>query len=434
MFEDEGLRFRVRNFLKGVAALLLVVWVFRGWLGLEGYNEQIAWVIIALIFIIELLGVGKWFGITLSGIVFAVAKAFFIVALFIFVGGWLGLPSELVLHGFTITAKKALAYSIVLGIAGLLVARFDFPIRRGRDITPKVERKAYEFTGLTYDGVVVKGDGKAYPIKFGKKRVGWAIEGDVTVEVKTPIGTVRKRLIGPTVIWTRLNLEGRKVSPNPAFVETVSSMLSPRIYEGKTESVIDLGFLKVYEGEGFEYVKLPFLEVISTPEGEEVRIGPIKIHEGRPRKIRGEMFTIRELGNGFQLTKVDDRMSIVTDEFKIEIVGNKVTYRSGSEKLTVGDNYVSLSSGDISISVGKGSAKIRIEDAIISARDGKVKIRIGDSIHTIRSEEAFKLVLKKAKEIVEEQSEDVIEGLGVDKARLNRRVKELLDELMKFLG
>ena len=54
--------------------------------------------------------------------------------------------------------------------------------------------------------------------------------------------------------------------------------------------------------------------------------------------------------------------------------------------------------------------------------------------HTIENEEAYRLVMRKAKEIVEEQSAGLIEGLGVDRAMLGRRVRELLDELMKFMG
>ena len=42
--------------------------------------------------------------------------------------------------------------------------------------------------------------------------------------------------------------------------------------------------------------------------------------------------------------------------------------------------------------------------------------------------------MKKAKEIVEEQSAELIEGLGIDRTLLNRRVKELLDELMGYIG
>jgi hypothetical protein len=95
---------------------------------------------------------------------------------------------------------------------------------------------------------------------------------------------------------------------------------------------------------------------------------------------------------------------------------------------------VSLRSGDVSVTVGRGRAKIRIEDVVISAREGKVRIRAGGKTYTVENSEAYKLVMEKAREIVEEQSAGLIEGLGVDKTLLNQRVKELLDELMEFLG
>ena len=145
------------------------------------------------------------------------------------------------------------------------------------------------------------------------------------------------------------------------------------------------------------------------------------------------MLTIRELRNGFQLTKVGERLKVQTDEYSIEVEGERVTYRSGNESLSLGET-VSLRSGDVSVSVGRGRAKIRIEDVVISARDGTVRIRTGGKTYTIENGDAYRLVVRKAKEIVEEQSAELIEGLGIDRTLLNRRVKELLDELTAYLG
>ncbi|AEH24405.1 DMT family transporter [Pyrococcus yayanosii] len=421
-YEESFLRFRIRDYLKGLTALLIVLWLFKGWLRLEAYNEYMVWAIIALIVIIELLGVGRWFGVTVSGVIFALAKAAFLIAVFLFFGKWLGLP-----EGFPITAGTAFAYAVVLAIAALLVAKFD----KG-EIKAKVESKAYEFTGAHFGNVELVGRGKAYPVKFGRRMVGWVIDGSVEVVAETPLGTVRKKLIPPIAVWTSLSIVGKKTSPDPAFVEMANRLMHhDRLYKkNKADTVVDLGFLKVYEGEDFEYVKLPFLEVIETPSGEEVRIGPIRIREGHPERPPSEMLTIRELTNGFQLTKIGDRLRIQTEDYSIEVSGERVTYRSGGESLSLGKDHVSLKAGDVSITVGRGRAKIRIEDVVISAKDGKVRIRVGGKIHTIEDAEACQLVIEKAKEIVEEQSAELIEGLGVDRARLNKRVKELLEELM----
>lgn len=110
-----------------------------------------------------------------------------------------------------------------------------------------------------------------------------------------------------------------------------------------------------------------------------------------------------------------------------------MTYRSGDETLSLGET-VSLCSGDISVTVGRGRAKLRIEDVVISARDGTVRIRVGGRTQAIENREACDLVLRKAKEIVEEQGVEMVEGLGIDRAKLNARVKELIDALMKCLG
>ncbi len=421
---NEGPRFRLAEYLKALTAILLIVWLFKGPLRLEAYNDEMVYAIIALLFAFELLSVGRWFGVTVSGVVFALAKGFFWTSVFLFFGQWLGMSEAL--HSYDGTA---FAYAVVLSIAGLLLSKFD-----ERRMEIKVEKKAYEFSGADFGDVKLKGSGKAYPVKFGRKRVGWVLDGEVEIEAETPLGKVAKRLLSPVILWTEESIAGKKASPDPAFVSRVNEMVNPeRLYMKDKDSVVDLGFIKVYEGENFEYVKLPFIEVVQTPTGEEVRVGPMRFREGNPEMPPGEMLTIRELRNGFQLTKVGDRLKIQTDEYSIEVDGERVTYRSGNEVLRLGE-AVSLRSGDVSVTVGRGRAKIKIEDAVISAREGKVRIRAGGRTYTVENPEAYRLVVKKAKEIVEEQSAELIEGLGIDRTLLNRRVKELLDELMGYIG
>ncbi|ASJ09148.1 hypothetical protein A3L11_07860 [Thermococcus siculi] len=420
----EGPRFRLAEYLKAVTAILLIVWLFKGPLRLETYNDQIVYAIIVLLFAFELLAVGKWFGVTISGIVFALAKGFFWTSVFLFFGQWLGMSESL--HAYDGTA---FAYAVVLAIAGMLLAKFD-----EKRLDLKVEKKAYEFNGADFGDIKLEGTGKAYPVKFGRKKVGWVLDGEVAVEVDTPLGKVSKKLLSPVIVWTEEKLGGKKVSPDAAFVARVNGLVNPeRLYRKDKDSVVDLGFIKVYEGEGFEYVKLPFIEVIETPSGEEVRIGPMRFRDGNPEMPPGDMLTIRELRNGFQLTRIGDRLTIKTEEYTVETDGKRVTYRSGNESLSLGET-VSLRSGDVSVSVGRDRARIKIEDVVISARDGTVRIRAGGKTYSIENAEACRLVLDKAKRIVEEQSAELIEGLGIDRALLNRRVKELLDELMGYIG
>ncbi|WP_010478335.1 hypothetical protein [Thermococcus zilligii] len=434
-YPEEGLRFRVADFLKKVTALLILAWIFRGPLRLEAYLEYIVWAIIGLIFACELLSAGKWLGVSLSGVIFALARAFLWVSVLLFVGGELiGLPESLSGEKAFLTAGTAFAYFLVLSIAGLLVGSTPFRGSSSKWFT--VEKKAYSFSGADFGDVRLSGSGKAYPVRAGRKTVGWVIDREVEVEAETPLGKVRKLLSPPVVVWTSRKLGGAKEEADHAFVERVQAMLDPdRLYRGKERAkIVDLGVIKVYEGDGFQYVKLPFIEVVETPHGERVKVGPIHVHEGKPVSPPGDMVTIRELGNGFQLTRAGDRLAIETEEYSIEVIGASVTYRSGGEALRLSGDYVSLKAGELSITVGKKGAKLRIEDTVITASDGKVRIRVGGKSYTIESQEACRLVMERAKEIVEEQSAELIEGFGVDRVALNARVKELIEQLMAYLG
>ncbi|AIF68927.1 hypothetical protein PAP_02495 [Palaeococcus pacificus DY20341] len=426
VMEEDSLRFRLKEYVRSFTFIVLVVWLLKGWLDLEKYDYQLTLAIIGLIVLGELLGAGKWFGITVSSVIFALAKGAFLVAVFLFFAKYIGLNPA-----FEGWAGKAFAYSVVLALAGFFVGKVDverFDIR--------VDKKAYAFDETELDGVILRGEGKAYPIKFGKKRVGYVIDGEVEVEAETPIGNIKRSLSSPVAVWTREELGGRKVEGDREFAKRMERLLNPnRLYRGyKRGDVVDLGIIKVYESEDFTYVKMPFLEVLETPEGSNVKIGPMKIKEGSPGIIKGEGFTIAELNNGFRLSKFGDRMTIKTEEFTLKVSPEYVKYTSGNESLTVGRKYVSLKTSDVAITVGKRKAKVSIEDIVISARDGKVKIRSGGRSYTIEDEHAFKLVLEKAKEIADEQSAELIDGLGIDKIRVAKKVKELLDELMTFIG
>ncbi|ASJ10727.1 hypothetical protein A3L12_05150 [Thermococcus sp. P6] len=423
-FAHESPRFKLAGYLKAIAAVLLIIWLFRDPLRLGKYNDWLVYSIVALLFAFELLSVGRWFGVTVSGVIFALAKGSFWTSVFLFFGRWLGMSEEL--HGY---AGTAFAYSVVLAIAGLLLAKFD-----EKSLDLKVERKAYEFNGAEFGNIGLEGTGKAYPVKFGRKRVGYVVDGNVTLHAETPIGRITRKLLSPFVVWTERDIAGRKASADPAFVERTNELLKVgKIYrKDKKGNAVDLGIIKVYEGEGFEYVRLPFIEVIESPTGEEVRIGPLRFREGTPETIPKEAITVRELRNGFQLTKVGDRLMVQTEEYSIEVEGERVTYRSGDEVLSLGET-VSLRSSDISVVVGRGRAKIRIGDAVISAREGSVRIRAGGKTHYLKNPGAYRLVMDKAREIVEEQSAGLIEGLGIDRTLLRKRVRELLDELTGYL-
>lgn len=120
------------------------------------------------------------------------------------------------------------AYAVVLTIAGLLLSKFD-----ERRIDWKVEKKAYEFSGASFGEVKLQGIGKAYPVKFGRKLVGWVIDGDLTVEAETPpIGKVTRKLLSPVAVWTSDKIVGKKTSPpDPGFVKRANELINP---EGST--------------------------------------------------------------------------------------------------------------------------------------------------------------------------------------------------------
>lgn len=85
----------------------------------------------------------------------------------------------------------------------------------------------------------------------------------------------------------------------------------------------------------------------------------------------------------------------------IEVLGDRVIYRSGDEVLSFGE-IVFFCLGDIFVMVGRGRVKLRIEDVVILVCDGMVRICVGGKIYIIESREVCNFVLRKVKEIVEE--------------------------------
>lgn len=103
------------------------------------------------------------------------------VCVFLFFGKWLGLSETFTGENAVITAGTAFSYAVVLTIAGILLAKLD-----EKRVDLKVEKKAYEFEGTSFGEVDLKGSGKAYPMKFGRKLAGWIIDGDLTLRLTLP--------------------------------------------------------------------------------------------------------------------------------------------------------------------------------------------------------------------------------------------------------
>lgn len=294
--EERSLRFRIVEYMKVFVVFLIIVWFFKGLLKFEVYNDYMVYVIIVFIFVFEFLSVGKWFGVMISGIVFVLVKGVFWMSVFLFFGKWFGFLEMFIGENVMIIVGMMFVYVVVFIIVGFFLFKFD-----ERRIDWKVEKKVYEFNGVFFGEVKFNGSGKVYFVKFGRKFVGWVIDGDLMVEVEILIGKVIRKFFFFVVVWILEKIVVKKIFFDFGFVKRVNEFINLEgfYYDKNKVSVVDFGVVKVYEGNGFEYVKVFFVEVISILVGEEVKIGFMRLCDGCVWKFRGEMFIIREFINGF---------------------------------------------------------------------------------------------------------------------------------------
>src|SRR5467141_2409324 len=210
---------RIATTLGGVSAILALVWLIRGPLGLQQYSTSILLAGIGFFFLGRVFrtetnsGVGR----AVSSLLWNLTSGFVGIILSIWILGWVAsLQSDVYPTVISSRVPILAVGAITAGLGAYAVQRLGLASKW--TATPFI---VAEGKGPTMEGtkLTVKQDTVGMPIRREGRTIGCVLLGEVSGSFKTPMGMVSASLPGP-VTTVGVPFQGRKVSRDEAFKMT----------------------------------------------------------------------------------------------------------------------------------------------------------------------------------------------------------------------
>jgi len=425
---------RAAEALGGMAALLLLVWLIRGLLGIQEYWFYLLLVSFAFIFL------GRIFSTrTNSGAARAVSSflgnltiASVIVILLIWFLGWVEPPSG----GFPSSFHTYLSDLVIVAIATGLGAYAAHKVnpRSSRTSAGQPPFAVREGNGLVMGEVklAAKHDTAGVPIRRSGRTVGCILLGDISASFETPMGAVNASLAGP-VTTVGIPFQGSKLNESEAVKMTgktpkqlvADARIDTSVSEslGRSESV-DLPFIHVEENEFEDVVEVGPIKVRDGPSGDQVKIGPFSIdshdehhHNGWHHRHDRHGWQGKWIARGVGDSYVRADGHYVSAKWN----GSSLSLDGSSMKLAVGSDSFSYSPTEVTTASPLHTLRVTQDKITLDTRKFTLKIS-GDNV-VLRAEDKTRTTESKAlasdlrallTETAKKQVKDVMEGLPID--------------------
>ena len=266
---------RAASAFGSMAALLLLVWLVRGFLSISSYSTDLLVASFGLIFLSRAFstrtrsGAGR----AVSSFLGNVAIGCIIVVIAIWFLGWVAsLQSSPLPSGFTNAIPDLVIVAISTGLLAYavreLTPRRENPFAGGPAILVRADSSAK--AGKTT--LSAKADTIALPVTKWGRTVGCVLFGDVKASFETPMGPVTASYTRPVTTFG-IPFRGDRAGRND-----VSRLTGKDTNQLIQEAQLDPKMTRV---DGFGHsVDLPFVHVREDSFGESVDVGPISVREG----------------------------------------------------------------------------------------------------------------------------------------------------------
>lgn len=438
---------RVAEALGGMAALLLLVWLVRGFLGIQGYSLYLLLVSFAFVFLDRIFrtrtssGVGR----AISSFLGNLTIASVVVIVLIWFLGWVATIQR---SAFPASISSSFPDLVIAAIAtglGAYAAHKVSP-RSGRTSAGQPPFAVGEGTGPVMGEVklAVKHDTVGVPIRRSGRTVGCVLLGDVSASFETPMGAVNASLAGPVTTvgipfkGNALNesevvkMTGKK--PKQLVAEARIDTSAPEAF-GHSESV-DLPFIHVDSNEFEDLVEVGPIRVRDGPGGGHVGIGPFSIdsdeehsHNGWHRRHGRHGWHGKWIARGAG----DSFIGADGSHFSAKWNGSSLSLDGSSMKLAVGSDSFSYSPAEVRTASPLHTLSVTQDKITLDTRKFTLKVS-GDNV-VLRTEDKTTSTESKAlagdlrallTETAKKQVKDVMEGLPIDLNEMLTSTEEVL--------
>ena len=400
---------RTATTLGGMSAILALVWLIRGPIGIQQYSASILLAGIGLFFLDMVFrtetisGAGR----AVVSFLWNLTAAFVGIILSIWILGWVAsLQSDVYPTVISSRVPYLAVVAITAGLGAYAVQKLG--LTRKWTATPFI---VAEGKGPTMEGtkLTVKQDTVGMPIRREGRTIGCVLLGEVSTSFKTPMGMVSASLPGP-VTTVGIPFQGRTVSsvevekmtgksPNQLFVES----------SGRADD-LDVGRIRLRDG----------------CMGDRWKIGPLIFDwDGDGEHHPRERWLAKGASNDYVTTN-----------------GHRATAKWNGSTLSVGDGSMELSAGSDSFSYSPKEVRtasplhtLRVTEDKITLDVRKFTLKVsGDSV-ILRTENKTSRTESKAlandlrsllTETAKKQVSDVMEGSPIDIGEMLNTTEEVL--------
>src|SRR5881296_2637218 len=409
---DSGLSLatrRIAGTLTGISAILALIWIIRGPLGIQQYSLSLLLAGFSLGFLGRIFRTETISGASraLVSFLWNLTWAFVGIILGIWILGWVAsLQSDVFPSVFSSWTPSLVVAAITAGLGAYAAQRLGLA-RRWR-ATPFI---VGEGRGPTMEGtkLTVKQDTVGMPIRREGRTIGCVLLGEVSTSFKTPMGIVSASLSGP-VTTVGIPFQGRTVTNDEALKMTGKD--PDQLIEETTSRAqnMDVGRIRIRDG----------------CMGDRWKIGPLIFDwDGDGEHHPRERWLAKGTGSAY----------VTTDGHRATAKwnGSTLSLGDGSMELAVGSDSFSYSPTEVKTASPLHSLHVTQDKITLDTRKFTLKV-LGDNV-VFRTEDKTSRTESKAladdlrallTEAAKKQVKDVMEENPIDLVEMLNTTEEVL--------
>jgi hypothetical protein len=434
---------RLSDVMGGMAAIVLLVWLIRGLVGIESYSLYMLLAGFGFILLARLFdtktnaGAGR----ATSSFLWNLTATSIIVILLIWFLGWVaGIQSDTLPAVISTKVPDLVIAAVVTGLGAYAAGKLGRGTRHAT--ASRLAFVVHEGNGPSIGGakLSVRRDTVGLPIKQSGLTFGCVLMGDLSASFETPMGAVTASLAGP-VTTMGIPFLGNRIGASEVVKMTgktpkqlaAETQVDPEVRfrrpgwgrYGRTESV-DLPFVHIREDGIEEVVEVGPIKVREGPGGAHVKLGPFDFDaDGKPSyfgrwiaKGAGDSYVRRDgreisaKWNGSSLTLDGSSMTLAVGSDSFSYSPIEVKTISPLHTLRVTQDKVTLDTRKFALNVSGDKVVLRAEDKTTST-DSKA---LAGDLRALLTETA------------KSQVKDVMEGVPIDLSEMLTSTEEVLSK------
>lgn len=424
---------RVAEASGGMAAILIIVWLFRGTLSIERYSFDMLFASFSLVFLALIFDTrtNSGPGRAVSSFLWNLTMASVLVIVLIWLLEWIATAKD-----FPSSLASAVSDLVVAAlITGLgAFASHKFSPRRGQTAvsSPLFAVHAGQVTSMGEVRVTAKRDAVGAVVKRSGRVVGCVILGDLQGTFNTPMGEVNATLVGP-VMSAWIPFEGQRLDKSEAQKitgKTADQLLEearlgspiPEVF-GKRSSV-DLPFVHIEDSEFEEDIQVGAIRVRKDPEGGHVKVGPVTINSDDSPKDSRKWYA-KGAGDAYFRAE-GGRVSAKWNGSLLTFEGSSMKLKCGSDSFSYNPAEITTNSPLHTLGVTKDKVTLDTRKFTMKVMGDMVVLRAEDKTRTTESKDLADDLRALLTETAKKQVRDVMQSIPIDLSEMLTATEEVL--------